>query len=146
MFSIENYETAIFCNFHCASDDIILKFLWSKLNFLQEKQTSIWTKSHSTLVYCNFLNREHTQLPNLQQTQCVINTLRRFQTNRKNRLFVVWVRVTQGQIYISLQSNEAEICSYSSYGDKSAIFSSSSLLLYPEYGKLFCIGFYVVLV
>ena len=33
-----------FAKFHRASDDIFLKFLWSKLNFLQKKQTSIWTK------------------------------------------------------------------------------------------------------
>ena len=64
-------------------------------------------KSHSTLIFCNILNREHTQLPNLRQLQYVINTLWKFQTNRTNRLFVVRVRVKQDQLYISLQSNAA---------------------------------------
>ena len=33
-----------FAKFHCASDDTFLKFLRSKLNFLQAKKTSILTK------------------------------------------------------------------------------------------------------
>ena len=71
-----------FAKFHCASDDIFLKFLWSKLNFLQAKKTSILTKNYSTLIFCNFLNRVQTQLPNLRQLQCVTNTLWKIQTNR----------------------------------------------------------------
>ena len=64
-------------------------------------------KSPSTLNSCNFLNREHNQLPNLRQLQNVTNTLWKFQTNRTKRLFAVWVGVKRGQIYISLQSNAA---------------------------------------
>ena len=63
--------------------------------------------SHSTLIFCNFLNRKHTQLPNLRHFQYVPNSLWKFQTNRTNRLFVKWIRVNRGQIYISLHSNAA---------------------------------------
>ena len=107
MFQMKILILLSFAKFHCASDDIFLKFLWSKLNFLQAKKISILTKSHSTLIFCNFLNRVHTQLPNLQQLQYVTNTLWKSQTNRTNGLFVVWVGVNRGQIYISLQSNAA---------------------------------------
>ena len=40
-----------FAKFHCASDDIFFKFLWSKLNFLQEKQTSIWSLAQFATKY-----------------------------------------------------------------------------------------------
>ena len=40
-----------FAKFNCAFDDIFLKFLWSKLNFLEENQTSIWTKK---VIQCLF--------------------------------------------------------------------------------------------
>ena len=94
-----------FAKLHCASNDIFLKFLRSKLNFLQAKKTSIWSKK--SLIFCNFLNSVHTQRPNLRQLQYVTNTFWKFWSNGTNRLFVVWVRVNQGQIYIYLQSNVA---------------------------------------
>ena len=75
--------------------------------FYRRKRHQSWQKIHSTLIFCNFLNRVHTQLPNLRQLQYVTNTLWKFQTNRTNGLFVVWVRVNRGQIHISLQSNVA---------------------------------------
>ena len=77
-----------------------------KWTFYRRNRHQSGQKTHSTLIFCNFLNRMHTQLPNLRQLQYVTNTWK-FQTNRTNRLFVVWVRVNQGQIYISLQCNAA---------------------------------------
>ena len=74
--------------FHCASDDIFLKFLWSKLNFLQAKKTSMLTKK--LLIFCNLLNRVHTQLPNLRQLQYVTDTLWKFQTNRVGTSKSAW--------------------------------------------------------
>ena len=75
--------------------------------FYRWKRHKYWQKSLSTLIFCSFLNRVHTQLPNLRQPQYVTNTLWKFQTNRTNRLCVVWVRVNRSQIYISLQSHAA---------------------------------------
>ena len=80
-----------FAKFHCASANIFLKFLRSKLYFLQEKQTSIWTKKSFNMDFLQFLERVRTQLPNLWQHQYVTNPLLKFQTNCTNRLFVVWV-------------------------------------------------------
>ena len=89
-----------FAKFHCASNDICLRFLRSSWTFYRRKRHQYWQKSHSKLIFCNFLNRVRTQLPNLRQLQYVTNTLCKFQTNRTNRLFVVSVRVNRGQIYI----------------------------------------------
>ena len=44
-----------FVKFYCASNDIFLKLLWSKLNFLQEKLRSIWTKISFSDVFLQFL-------------------------------------------------------------------------------------------
>ena len=43
-----------FAKFNCASDGIFLKLLWSKLNFLQEKQASIWTKKSFHVEFLQF--------------------------------------------------------------------------------------------
>ena len=83
-----------FAKFYCASDDIFLKFLWSKLNSRNRHQSG--QKTHSTLILCNFLNRVHTQLPILRQLQYLTDTFWKIQTNRTNTLFVVWVRVNHG--------------------------------------------------
>ena len=61
-------------------------FLWSKLNFLFEKTTTIWTKKSFNMIFCNFLNTVHTHLPNVRQLQYVTHTFQNSQTNRTNRL------------------------------------------------------------
>ena len=96
--------------------------------FYRRNRPQSGQKSHSTSIFSDFLNREHTQLPNLQQLQYVNNTYWKFQTNRTNTLFVVWVRVYRRRIYISSQSNAAWNWLIFIDGDKSAIFSSSSTL------------------
>ena len=99
-------ETAIFC-------EISLRIRWyfSQIfvikTFYKRNRHQSCQKSHSALIFFNFLSREHTQLPNLRQLQYVTNALWKLQTNRTNGVFVVWVRVNWGGIYISLQSNAA---------------------------------------
>ena len=43
-----------FAKFNCASDGIFLKPLWSNLNYLQEKQASIWTKKSFDVEFLQF--------------------------------------------------------------------------------------------
>ena len=91
-----------FVKFCCASNGIFLKFLCSKLNFLQAKlQTSIWTKKVIQRWY----------FP-ISWIGCILNypiydNSNMSTTNPTNRLLVVWVRVNRGQIYLSLQFNAA---------------------------------------
>ena len=86
---------------------ILSNFCDQSWTFYRRNRHQCGQKSHSTLNFCNFLNREHSQLPNLRQLQYFTNTLWKFLTNCSNRLLVVLVRVKWGQIYISLQSNAA---------------------------------------
>ena len=67
--------------------------------FYRQNRLQSGQKSHLVFIFCNFLNRVHVQLPNLQQLYHVTNTLRKFQRNCTIRLFVVWVRVNRDQIY-----------------------------------------------
>ena len=63
------------------------KFCDQNWNFYRRNRHHSRQKSHSTLIFCNFLNRVHTQLPILRQLQYLTNTLWKFQTNRTNTLF-----------------------------------------------------------
>ena len=105
-----------FEKFLCASNDIFLKFLWSNLTYLQEKQTSIWTiKSFQSTTQFTTTSICHQQSVKVSDKS-------------HNRLLVVWVRVNRGVLYISLQSNAARNLLILSYGDISTIFLSSSSL------------------
>ena len=107
----------VFCKIVKKKENVLKWKFWKmEFNFLQEKQTSLWTKS----VFLQFLQYSAYSTKNWRQLQYVTNTLWKIETNHTNRLFVVWVWVNLIQL---------EICSYLSWGDKSAIFSSFSTLI-----------------
>ena len=76
--------------------------------------------SGQKVVFLQLLQYSAYSTKNWRQLQYVTNTLWKIERNHTNRLFVVWVWVNLIQL---------EICSYLSWGDKSAIFLFSSTLI-----------------
>ena len=56
-FQMKILKLLSFGKFHCPSYGIFFKPLTSKLNFYRRNRHQSGQKSHSTLIFCNFLNR-----------------------------------------------------------------------------------------
>ena len=88
-----------FAKIRCAADEFFSKLCDQNWTSYRRNRHQLGPKSHSKLIFCNFLNRLTTQFTTISIWN--LHLLWKFQTNRTNILFVVWVRVDGVYIYIS---------------------------------------------